>query len=65
MTVQNQEQLTTLIFFLKGAKDEHLYFNGWSSMQAWEAAAQITCNVSGDVLEDLLNKEIQKEKDTE
>jgi hypothetical protein len=63
--VENQEQWSTLIYFLKGAKDEHLYFNGWSSEQAWEAVARITCNMSGDDFEDILNRTMQKQKGIE
>ena len=61
--MMDKDQLLTLVYFLKGAKDENIYFGGFNSKQAWEALAQISFKMSGDQLDDLLNKEMENEND--
>jgi hypothetical protein len=47
---ERSELLTCVTFFLRNASDESLYFNGYSSKEAWDAFAKLMYNVSGDEL---------------
>jgi hypothetical protein len=51
MTLQEWTDLLACVtFFLRNASDESIYFNGYSSKEAWDAFAKLMYNVSGDEL---------------
>lgn len=51
MTLQERTDLLACVtFFLRDASDEHLYFGGHNSKEAWDAFAKLMYNVSGDEL---------------
>lgn len=57
MTLQERTDLLTCVtFFLRDASDEHLYFGGYSSKEAWDAFAKLMYKVTGDELYNVLNK---------
>lgn len=57
----NTDKIATVLYFLKAAKFDNIYYGGHSSQEAWEAVSQLLFNKTGDELESLLDAAYQKE----
>ena len=57
----NTDKIATILYFLKAAKSDNIYFGGYSSQEAWEAVSQLLFNKTGDEVELLLDKTYQQE----